>query len=325
MPWSFPQRMAGSEQRRRLTATGLQTMHMPSLPGGKILVTGARGQLAQALARHGSTRVQLVGRPDFDFDRPETLDATLTAHNPSAVINAAAWTAVDLAESEQEAATRANTVGPVLLAQLCAQRRIPFLHISTDYVFDGTKGTPYTETDLPSPCSAYGRSKAEGEKAILAVCPYGIILRTAWLYSASGSNFVKTILRAGATNPVIRVVDDQHGNPTSADDLAVVLLSILTHIEQHGWCSDYAGLYHASGHGATTWYGLAVAALESAAEQGQRLPQILAIRTEDWPTPARRPMDTRLDCTKLFRVFGLRLPAWEKSLRLVVPQVLNAL
>jgi dTDP-4-dehydrorhamnose reductase len=299
-------------------------MPWPLSTSGKILVTGARGQLAQALARHGTTRIQLTGRPDFDFDRPETLEATLEAYAPSAVINAAAWTAVDLAEREPQAAARANTTGPERLARLCAQRQIPLLHVSTDYVFDGTKGAPYIETDPVSPRSVYGRTKAEGEKAVLAACPCSVIVRTAWLYSAYGDNFLKKILSAGATNPVLRIVDDQYGNPTNADDLAVALLSILTRIEQHGWHPDYAGLYHASGCGSTTWHGMATAALEIAAARGSSMPDVLAIRAEDWPTPARRPVDTRLDCTKLSLVFGLALPAWEKSLEQVVAQIINA-
>lgn len=299
-------------------------MKKSPLACGKILVTGGSGQLAQALARHGGPNIRLTGRPDFDFDRPETLAATLAAYNPSAVINTAAWTSVDLAENEAESVTRANVTGPALLAQLCAQRQIPLLHISTDYVFDGTKGTPYTETDPVSPRSVYGRTKAEGESAVLAACPYGIILRTAWLYSADGNNFVKTILKAGTTNPVIRVVNDQYGNPTSTDDLAVSLLSIIIRIEQQGWRQDYTGIYHATGHGSTTWHDMATAAFKIAAEHGRPMPDILAIRTEDWPTSAQRPADTRLDCTKLSRMFGLTLSAWEKSLEKVITQIINA-
>ncbi len=290
--------------------------------GGKILVTGGQGQLAQALVRHGASRVQLVGRPDFDFECLKTLEVVMAANNPSAVINAAAWTAVDLAESEPAAAARANIAGPELLARLCAQRSIPLLHISTDYVFDGAKGAPYIETDLTSACSVYGRTKAEGEKAVLAACSQSMIVRTAWLYSALGKNFVKTILMAGAKNPTLRVVDDQYGNPTSADDLAVALLSIMTRIEQTGWHKDYGGIYHASGSEATTWHGLAMSALQIATTHGWPMPDVQAIATRDWPTPSCRPMDTRLDCAKLAEVFSVVMPSWKNSLEPIIEQVI---
>ncbi|MFW7266465.1 dTDP-4-dehydrorhamnose reductase [Gluconacetobacter sp. Hr-1-5] len=289
-----------------------------------ILVVGRSGQLATALARAGRSDIHCLGRPDIDFDRPETLAAAFAALSPALVVNAAAWTAVDAAESDPEGAARANRDGPALLARLCAERGIPLIHVSTDYVFDGTKGAPYVETDLISPRTVYGRSKAEGERAILAAHDRAIILRTAWVYSPHGRNFVRTMLNAGAKNPVLRVVGDQHGNPTSADDLADAILAIIDRIGREGWHDDYAGLFHAVGSGETTWHGLAVAALRNAAKAGQPMPEVLAIATADWPTPAVRPRDSRLDCTRLHDVFGIRLPDWRDGVARSVARLMAA-
>ena len=294
-----------------------------SSEGGPILVTGGSGQLASSLFAVGGPRIRRVGRPDFDFDRPETITETFLGIAPAAVVNAAAWTAVDAAETEPEAAARANRDGPALLARLCAEAGIPLIQVSTDYVFDGSKGQPYVETDPTSPTGVYGRTKAEGEQATLDACPYTIVLRTSWVYSATGKNFVRTMINAGARNPVLKVVGDQCGAPTSADDLAAAIIDILALIETGGWRDSYAGIYHAVGTGETTWHGLAVAALEAAARHGRTMPEVIAIRTQDWPTPARRPADSRLDCDKLERVFGVRLPAWRQSLASTVDRLLD--
>lgn len=289
--------------------------------GGPILVTGGTGQLATSLVNLGGPRIKCVGRPAFDFDKPETLAATLDAVKPVAVVNAAAWTAVDLAETEQAGAARANTSGPADLARLCAERDIPLIHVSTDYVFSGDKGTPYVETDAVSPETVYGSTKAEGEKLALAANPKTLIFRTSWVYSAHGKNFVRTMLNAGAKNPALKVVGDQKGNPTSSDDLARAILSVLAIIEKDGWKADFAGIYHVCGTGETTWHGLAVAALKDAAAHGQAMPEVSAIRTQDWPTPAKRPADSRMDNSKLTRVFGVTMPAWEDSVKQTVDQI----
>ncbi|MBB2168370.1 dTDP-4-dehydrorhamnose reductase [Gluconacetobacter aggeris] len=283
------------------------------IPVAPVLVIGRSGQLATALARSGRPGLRCVGRPDLDFDRPETLAAAFAAFSPALVVNAAAWTAVDAAESDPEGAARANRDGPAMLAQLCAERGIPLIHVSTDYVFDGSKGAPYVETDPISPRTVYGRSKAEGERAILAAHDRAIILRTSWVYSPYGRNFVRTMLNAGAKNPILRVVGDQHGNPTSADDLADAILAITDTIGREGWRDEYAGLFHSAGSGDTTWHGLAVASLQEAASAGHPMPEVQAIATADWPTPAARPQDSRLDCTRLHDVFGIRLPFWRDS------------
>lgn len=305
--------------------TGAEYGIQPALiPHGKpILVTGLHGQLAQALAAQGGPRIRLAGRPELDFDHPATLATTVARVAPAAIINAAAWTHVDLAESEPAAATRANRDAPHTLARLCAERGIPLLHISTDYVFDGLKGTPYTERDPTSPRCVYGRTKAEGEEAVLRTHAQSIVLRTAWVYSAHGKNFVRSILNAGQQQPQLRVVDDQRGNPTSADDLAWTILRILCQIEHTGWQERYAGLVHACGTGDASWYELAVQTFKAAARHGLTAPDIVPIATKDWPTATPRPTDTRLNTGRLHQTFGLTLPHWQDSLHNTVHQILS--
>ena len=292
------------------------------------MVTGGCGQLAAALVARGGPRIHLVGRPEFDFDRADSIARSFRRLAPSAVVNAAAWTAVDAAESDPLGAAVANRDGPEQLARLCAEACVPLIHVSTDYVFDGDKGAPYVETDPVSPTGVYGRTKAEGEQAVLAANTATIVLRTSWVYSSTGKNFVRTILNAGlnaaAKNTTLKVVGDQCGAPTSADDLAVGIARVLDVIETGGWKDGYRGIYHAAGTGETTWHGLAVAALEEASRHGRKMPDVIAIRTEDWPTPAKRPADSRLDCAKLERVFGVRLPAWRASLAAIVRRLVDA-
>jgi len=279
-----------------------------------ILVTGGGGQLARTIHdRRGDRPMLRVGRPEFDFDRPETLAVTLDAACPSLVVNAAAYTAVDRAESEPDAARRANADGPGLLAAWCARAGVPLLHISTDYVFDGNKGAPYVETDPTSPGGVYGATKLAGELAALAANPSTIVLRTSWVYAAVGKNFVLTMLNAGLKTDRLRVVGDQIGCPTATQDLADVILAIADRIAAGGWQPEYAGIFHAAGSGWTSWHGLAEAVFAEAARHGRPAPTVEAIATADWPTPVRRPPDSRLDCGRLARVFGLSLPDWPRS------------
>jgi dTDP-4-dehydrorhamnose reductase len=287
-----------------------------------ILVTGGSGQVATELAQRAPDRVVRVGRPEFDFDRPETIDAVFHRVKPSLVVNAAAWTAVDAAETNEAAALRANRDGPAQLAQLCAAVDIPFIHISTDYVFDGAKGAPYGESDLTCPTGVYGSSKLEGEHAVLAAGGRAVILRTSWVYAAMGKNFVRTMLGAALKTSTLRVVADQQGCPTNAGDLADAILAIIARIEA-GWRPEYAGVFNAAGTGSTTWHGLAVAAFTAALRHGRPMPVVTAIATADWPTPARRPADSRLDCTRLEHVFGIRLPPWEFSLPRTVTAIIE--
>lgn len=286
---------------------------------GSILVTGGSGQLASALA--AAAEIHLAGRPEFDFDRPETIEATFQAAAPRVVVNAAAYTGVDAAETDSDAAYRANRDGPATLARLCAEADIPLIHISTDYVFDGAKPEPYIEADPVAPQGVYGASKLAGEKAVMACGPKVIILRTAWVYAATGKNFVRTMLTVGKTRRVLSVVADQHGCPTAATELGEAILSIIGRLDTAGWRPAYRGIFHAAGAGATTWFGLAGATFEEASRHGAIVPELKPIATADWPTPAKRPANSRLDCTRLHDVFGVRLPHWRDSLNLTVATI----
>jgi dTDP-4-dehydrorhamnose reductase len=293
-----------------------------------ILVTGGAGQLAQGIKRARPNGVVVTGRPAFDFERPETIAATIRAANPALVINAAAYTAVDLAESQPDEAARANATGPGLVAETCFALGIPLIHVSTDYVFDGAKGAPYHENDPTNPTGIYGATKLVGEHAVRAAHPGAVILRTSWVYATHGKNFAITMLRAGRRNPILRVVADQLGCPTNADDLAAACLAVADQLlaqqaipgKQHA----LGGIYHAAGTGHTTWHGFATAIFEEAAVHGWPQPPVHAIATADWPTPARRPADSRLDCTRLEAAFGVRLPAWRESLGPAVAAICDA-
>lgn len=289
------------------------------MSSGGILVTGGTGQLASALA--AAADVHRVGRPTFDFDHPATIEAAFRTVAPRLVVNAAAYTAVDLAESEVDAAYRANRDGPATLARLCADADVPLIHVSTDYVFDGTKPEPYVETDSVAPQGVYGASKLAGEQAIQASGAKAIILRTAWVYAATGKNFVRTMLTLGKARDRLTVVADQHGCPTTAVDLADAILAIVARLDRTGWQPEYSGIFHAAGSGATTWHGLAVATFEAAGRHGANVPRVGPIATADWPTPARRPANSRLDCTRLHDVFGVRLPHWRQSLNRTVDTI----
>ncbi len=288
-----------------------------------ILVTGGGGQVATELAARAADKVVRVGRPAFDFDRPDSIAETFHSVRPTLVVNAAAWTAVDAAEANADAAARANRDGPAELARLCAEAGIPLIHISTDYVFDGLKGQPYTEDDATSPTGVYGATKLAGEQAALDAWNQVVVLRTSWVYAAAGKNFVRTMLNAALKTDTLRVVGDQRGCPTNAGDLADAILAIATQLEA-GWQPQYGGIYHAAGTGETTWHGLAVAAFEEATRHGRTMPTVNAIKTADWPTPAARPADSRLDCSKMARVFGVRLPPWRPSLARTVDAMLSA-
>lgn len=285
-----------------------------------ILVTGGTGQLATELARQAGDAVRRAGRPELDFDRPETIEAAFRDAAPSLVINAAAYTAVDAAESDAEAAYRANRDGPARLAELCGRAGIPLIHISTDYVFDGLKGTPYVEDDPTSPQGVYGASKLAGEHAVLRSGARVTILRTSWVYAATGKNFVRTMLNAAQRMPRLRVVADQKGCPTNAVDLADAVLAVARRLLR--WDDHFAGVFHAAGSGWTTWHGFATAVFDAAEACGAARPDVEAITTADWPTPVRRPPDSRLDCTKLARIFDVRLPDWRASVAPTVRTIL---
>ena len=281
----------------------------------RILVTGRTGQLAASLAICGGLDVQCLGRPALDLEQPHTIAAALNEVAPSLVVNAGAYTAVDAAETDAATALRVNRDGPADLARQCAAAALPLIHISTDYVYDGTKQAPYVETDATAPQGVYGSSKLAGELAVLAHCPRAIVLRTSWVYAPFGRNFVRTMLRLGEQQDRLRVVADQRGCPTSALALARAILAISAHLAETGWRDDYAGIYHAAGSGETTWHELAMATFAQAARHGARVPVVEPIATADYPTKAKRPADSRLNCDKLAATFGVRLPPWHDSLR----------
>ena len=286
-----------------------------------ILIAGSSGQLGDALATLCAARgieFKAAARPAFDFLHPETVEACFKAAAPDLVINAAAYTAVDKAESDVAAATAGNHTGPLALAKLCEGRKIPFIHVSTDYVFDGNKGAPYIETDPTGPTGVYGATKRDGEEAILATGAQAVILRTAWVYAAHGKNFARTMLNAGRKMPQLRVVADQRGTPTAAPDLAEAILAIVAKIQETGWRPQYRGIFHATNAGETTWHGFATAIFAEAAKSGYAAPEVTPINTADWPTPTRRPPDSRLDCGKLKEVFGVTLPDWRETLPSIV-------
>lgn len=281
----------------------------------RIAVTGTGGQVARSLlergAAHGVT-VVAVGRPELDLadGRVEALREAA----PDAIVNAAAYTAVDQAEAEPDQAMAANGTGAGAVARLAASLGVPLVHISTDYVFDGARPGAYTEDDPVGPTSAYGRSKLEGERQVAAAHPDHAILRTAWVYAADGKNFVRTMLRLAESRDEVAVVADQHGSPTYAPDLADAVIGVARNLAARPGEQALRGVFHASGTGHTTWAGFAAALFEEAARQGLPHARVRPITTAEYPTPARRPANSRLDCTRLARVHGITLPPWQGSL-----------
>jgi dTDP-4-dehydrorhamnose reductase len=290
-----------------------------------ILVAGRNGQLARCLrevaALRGFPAVGL-GRQELDQEARKGIEETIASIAPSVIINAAAYTAVDLAESEVGRAFSINRDGAAALANVAWRRNIPFLHVSTDYVFDGAKQDAYDETDIAAPLNTYGASKLAGEAAVLAAHPLATVIRTSWIYSPYGSNFVRTMLRLSETMPTVRVVCDQQGNPTSAFELATALLQIA----ERSLTDDrriVAGIFHLTGEGAATWHGFAEAVFDGLSRRGLPTPRLEAVATDEEPAAARRPRNSRLDSSKAERVFGIRLPAWRHSLEACLDQLVG--
>lgn len=303
---------------------------IPSRPD-RVLVVGAHGQLGQALvARLGDRCVAALDRTDLDLADLESLadrlHDLLQAWQPSVIINAAAYTAVDQAESEAATAYDVNALAPGILASVAAACRIALVHYSTDYVFDGQASHPYRETDAPQPLSVYGRSKLAGERAVQAARGRSLILRTSWVFGEQGSNFLKTMLRLAQERDTLRVVSDQVGAPTSARLIAEMTLQALTQLSDSVDPNDDRwGLYHVCAAGEVSWHGYASFLIESARQRGWPIrlaPEaLLAIPSQAYPTAAQRPASSRL-CTDKFRqAFGVVLPDWREG----VVQVLDAL
>lgn len=280
-----------------------------------ILAFGGGGQLGQELTRaatQSKTPFIALSRSEADICDAQAVGAAIAAHRPRLVVNAAAYTNVDQAEEEPAAAHRGNVEGPANLATACAAAGVPLVHISTDYVFDGSNPDPYVESDPIAPLGAYGRSKAEGEAALRQACARHVILRTAWVYGEFGRNFLKTILRLAGERDELRIVADQRGCPTSTRDLASAILRIAPRLMSDDAPSSGApwGTYHYCGDGITTWHGFAQHIVDVQAEFTQRRPKVIAITTKDYPTKAVRPANSALDCSLFARAFGIRPARW---------------
>jgi dTDP-4-dehydrorhamnose reductase len=283
----------------------------------RVLVIGRTGQIStELLARLPAAGHVALGLepPDFDLTDAAQIAAAFAEFRPDAVINAAAYTAVDKAEDDQALAFAVNETGPRLLGEAAAQAGIPVVHYSTDYVFDGSKPTPYIEADPPNPVGVYGASKLAGEIALHAAQPRSVTFRTAWVCSAHGNNFVKTMLRFGRERPEMRVVADQHGAPSFADDLADAAIAVLPRLVAAPASDPAFGVYHLTGQPFTTWHGFAEAIFAGGAARGQPAPKLVAITTADYPTRARRPANSRLDCSRAAAVLGIRAADWQQGL-----------
>ncbi|MFT4792124.1 MAG: dTDP-4-dehydrorhamnose reductase [Paracoccaceae bacterium] len=283
-----------------------------------ILVIGRQGQLSESLLR-ADPSLTAYGLDQVDLTDPAAAEAAVIAAKPTLVINAAAHTAVDKAESEEPLARAINATGAEAIARGAAAVGAAFIQISTDYVFDGTKNGEWSEVDPTSPIGAYGRTKLEGERLVMAANPRSIIIRTAWVYCDQGANFVKTMLRL-ADKPRLTVVADQHGKPTSAIDLAEAILAIAPWLTLAPKGDPLWGIYHYSGAGTTTWAEFAEEIFAQAKALGMidHAPEVAHIPTSDYPTPAARPANSAMNCTKIETVFGLRTVPWKLGLARVL-------
>ena len=288
----------------------------------RLLVTGRNGQVATSLAEraaaHPGIEVLALGRPELDLENPATVEAAIADARPDLVVNAAAYTAVDKAESDSPRAFAANRDGAAAAARAAALLGVPVIHLSTDYVYPGDKPSPYVESDATGPSSVYGQSKFEGEQAVMAAHPQALIFRTSWVYSPFGANFVKTMLRIGKDRDVVRVVADQHGNPTSAIDIADAILRLAPGLGS----TPAGGIYHLCGSGSTTWCGLAQAIFAESGKLGGPAPRVEAITTAEYPTPARRPANSRMDTAAFTARFGFALRPWPDAVAETVARLL---
>jgi len=294
----------------------------------RVVVTGVAGQVVQSLVERGMALGHVVlplGRPHLDLAQADApaIAAALALARPEAIVSAAAYTAVDKAESEPDLAFAVNAAGAGNVAAAAQALGVPLVHLSTDYVFSGAGTRAWREDDPTEPQGVYGASKLAGEEAVLAACPNSAILRTAWVYSPFGANFVKTMLRLAETREELGVVADQAGNPTSALDIADGVLAVAANLIG-GADPARRGLFHMAGTGETSWAGFAKAIFAASAARGGPTAQVNPITTAEFPTPARRPANSRLDCTRLAATHGVRLPAWQTSLDKVMDRLVAA-
>jgi dTDP-4-dehydrorhamnose reductase len=283
---------------------------------GRVLLLGAGGQLGMQLAKKlaGAVELTALGRGELDFSDADAIRAAIRKAEPEMVINAAAYTAVDKAESEPELARLVNAVAPGVIAEELAKTNGWLIHYSTDYVFDGSGTEPWVETDATGPLGVYGQTKLDGEVAIAAAGCRHVILRTSWVYAAEGRNFLHTILRLGREREQLKVVDDQIGAPTTAEALTEATLAVLKRLKSGG--AEVGGVYHLACARETSWCGFAKAIFEEFASK-QKPPEVLPIPTEAYPTPAKRPRNSRLNCGKFTLQFGFQMPSWQDALHQV--------
>ncbi|WP_105430100.1 dTDP-4-dehydrorhamnose reductase [Neorhizobium sp. T6_25] len=292
----------------------------------RYVVTGLKGQVVQSLIENaiGQNEVEIIplGRPELDLASPETIAATVEAARPDLIVSAAAFTGVDQAEIDRATAFAVNAAGPAELARVAKTLQVPIVHLSTDYVFDGSKLSPYVESDLVAPLGVYGRDKLVGERNVAAATEDHAILRTAWIYSPFSRNFLRTMLKAAETREEVQVVDDQIGNPTSATDIAEAIMVV----GQNLLASNnpaLRGVFHMAGTGAATWADFADEIFRISGANGGPSARVVRIPTSAYPTPARRPANSQLDCSKLYRRHGIVMPDWRGSVANVVRRVLQ--
>ncbi len=275
-----------------------------------IVITGRSGQVSRALQREfGSThQLTVLGQTDLDLAQTEQLRAAFDQLAPDLILNAAAYTAVDQAEEDVERAEAINARAPQILAELARERDIPFVHYSSDYVFDGRRRQPYTESCIPAPLSVYGRSKLAGEQGVLAAGGRALVLRTSWVYSHDGQCFFNTMRQLLAERDELHVVEDQLGAPTWAPTIATATRQLVERLLTH---DDVGGLYHLTNAGQTSWYGFASAIAERLDQRGELRARLYPTTTEHYPTPATRPLYSCLDCSKVEAVLPSALPDWQ--------------
>jgi dTDP-4-dehydrorhamnose reductase len=293
----------------------------------RLIVTGRRGQVARALVERGPSlgvEVTALGRPDLDLTDAVGVGRALDAIEGDVIVNAAAYTAVDVAESEEELATQINSAGAGAVARAAARRGLPLLQLSTDYVFDGSLDRTYRETDPVCPIGAYGRSKLAGEYAVAAAHPGSVILRTAWIYAPFGANFLRTMLRLGETREEVSVVCDQLGTPTYALDIADALVAIARRRCAAPADASLAGVFHMTGGGEATWEDFAAEIFAQAALLGRKRVTVRSIATKDYPTAARRPVNSRLSNDKLAQMYNVILPDWRTSTRKCIERIVES-
>jgi dTDP-4-dehydrorhamnose reductase len=290
-----------------------------------LLVFGAGGQVGRALVEAGPERgwtVRGLARDALDICDAASVKAAVEAAAPDAIVNAAAYTAVDKAESDAERAQRVNGEAPGTLAAAAAAAGVPFVHLSTDYVFDGASRVPYKEADPVGPLGVYGRTKRAGEIAAYKAGGRSVILRTSWVFAPWGVNFVRTMLHHAALKPELRVVDDQRGAPTPATDIAATILKILPRLADADGATR-TGLFHYQGRPPVTWAGFADAILDEGALLGHPRPPVVRIATSDWPTAAARPPSSVLDCARIARDYDITPPDWRPALVRAVREILS--